>query len=271
MRAKGQPPSMHGDMKLFDSHCHLQDERLAGRLDAVIERACRAGVRRIVCCGSSESDWHRVAELADRYDFIRPAFGLHPWYIAGRSKDWLADLERFLTERPSMTGEIGLDHAIDERNDEEQEAVFAVQMELAARLDRPVTIHCRRAWDRLPVLLKEMKTRPRFMIHSYSGGAELMGPLAELGAFFSFSGSITLNGNRKGIRAAAACPADRLLLETDAPDIPPLLPDGRRAEMSEPASLTLVLKVAAAARGVSDVDLAAQVWENSCRFCDLET
>lgn len=257
-------------MKLFDAHCHLQDDRLSAALDAVITRAGEAGVRRMVCCGSSEGDWSRVAELAGKYDSIHPAFGLHPWYIKERTETWLTQLQHFLTENPSAVGEIGLDHAIEDRDDADQEKVFVAQMDLAARFGRPVTIHCRRAWDRLPALLKTMQNRPRFMIHSYSGGADLLTPLAELGAYFSFSGSITLTHNRKGLKSVAACPADRLLLETDAPDIPPLLPGGQRAELSEPAHLRLVLKAAAAARGVSEVDLAAQVWENSCRFYGFE-
>ena len=255
---------------MIDAHCHLQDPRLADRLDAVMCRAKEAGVKRMVCCGSSESDWPRVGKLAEQYNSIHPAFGLHPWYIRERSKAWLAKIERFLAERPSAVGEIGLDHAIEDRDDTDQESVFVAQMELAAQMGRPVTIHCRRAWDRLPVLLKEMKIRPRFMIHSYSGGVELIAPLTDLGAFFSFSGSITLSNNRKGLKSAAACPADRLLIETDAPDIPPLLPNGTRAEMSEPAHLRLVLKAAAAARSISEVDLAGQVRENSCRFYNLD-
>lgn len=256
---------------MIDTHCHLQDERLADSLNDVMCRAKEAGVKRMVCCGTSEADWPRVRDLARKYEEILPAFGLHPWYIGKRSERWLERLQQFLTEIPAAVGETGLDHAVDDRDDAAQESVFIAQMELAARMGRPVTIHCRRAWDRLPGLLKEMKTRPRFMIHSYSGGAELMAPLTDLGAFFSFSGSITLSNNRKGLKSAAACPADRLLIETDAPDIPPLLPGGARAEMSEPAHLRLVLKAAASARNVSEVDLAGQVWENSCRFYDLES
>ncbi|MGD9874530.1 MAG: TatD family hydrolase [Kiritimatiellia bacterium] len=258
-------------MKLFDAHCHLQDDRLAPKLDDAIQRAQEAGVKHMVCCGTCEGDWPRIKELAQKYNSVFPAFGLHPWFIKERTKDWQENLERFLAETSSAVGEIGLDHAIEDRDDPDQESVFIAQMELAARLNRPATIHCRRAWDRFPVLLKEMRNRPtRFMVHSYSGGTELMHPLAELGAYFSFSGSITLTNNRKGLKSVAACPADRLLLETDAPDIPPLLPDGTRAEMSEPANLPLALRAAAAARGVSEVDLAAQVWENSCRFYGFE-
>lgn len=257
-------------MNLFDAHCHLQDERLAPDFDAVMRRADQAGVRRFLCCGSSETDWPRVAQLADHYPGIVPAFGLHPWYVRERSATWLDTLRRHLSTTASTVGEIGLDHAIEPRNDEEQESVFLAQLDLARQLNRPASIHCRRAWDRLLSLLRNIESLPRgFMIHSYSGGPELVKPLADLGAYFSFSGSITRSGNRRGHRAAREVPADRLLAETDAPDIPPVIHDGHQViepAVNEPANLRHVIAALAEIRGAPPDNIAELTWNNACRL-----
>jgi len=257
-------------MNLFDAHCHLQDERLAPDLDAVMRRAGQADVRRFLCCGSSETDWPRVADLATRYPGVTPAFGLHPWYVRERSPDWLDMLRRHLLTTSSTVGEIGLDHAIEPRNDEEHESVFVAQLDLARRLNRPVSIHCRRAWERLLSVLGSSEPLPRgFMIHSYSGGPELVKPLADLGAYFSFSGSITRSGNRRGHRAAREVPADRLLAETDAPDLPPVIHDGDgviEPAVNEPSNLRFIIAALADLRASSIEELAELTWNNACRL-----
>ena len=257
-------------MNLFDAHCHLQDDRLAADLDAVMLRASQSGVRRFLCCGSSETDWPQVANLATRYPGIIPAFGLHPWYVRERSPDWLDQLGRHLQTTASAIGEIGLDHAIEPRNNEEQESVFVAQLDLARRLNRPASIHCRRAWERLLVILQTSGPLPRgFMIHSYSGGPELVKPLADLGAFFSFSGSITRSGNRRGHRAAREVPPDRLLAETDAPDLPPVIRDGDNViepAVNEPSNLRIVIAALADLRGSPIEKLAELTWTNACRL-----
>ena len=84
-------------MRLFDSHCHLQNEKLLPRIDAVIERAGQAGMHGFCCCGTSESDWPVVTTLASRFKQITPAFGLHPWYAAKRTLDWQNVLRDYLT------------------------------------------------------------------------------------------------------------------------------------------------------------------------------
>lgn len=231
-------------MQLFDAHIHLQDERLKPSLDEVMKKAHDAGIGHWVCCGSAENDWEAVLAIAQKHPGVIPSFGLHPWYVRERSPEWLARLRTFLHSTPSAVGEIGLDHAIEPRNDEEQESIFIAQVQLAKELNRPFSIHCRRAWGRLIPLLTEHVPYPAgFLIHSYSGGPDLVPELAKLGAFFSFSGSITLSGNKKGHRSVRAVPDDRLLIETDAPDIPPHIPDqpDSRGELNVPANLVHVL------------------------------
>lgn len=252
-------------MPLYDAHCHLQDERLAPHLDAAMERAHEAGVAGFMCCGSNEADWPLLPDLARRFPGVQLSFGLHPWYIGNRSNSWLTTLETCLAANPSGVGEIGLDHALDKSTFADQETVFLAQIHLANRLGRPVSIHCRRAWGRLMELLDD-KGWPAagFVIHSYSGSADLIRPLARRGAFFSFSGAITFDQNRRGREAVTLVPLDRLLIETDAPDLPPALPPGEFSlhdttgkAINEPALLANVLEAVAKLRSVSGQALEA--------------
>lgn len=260
-----------GCVEWFDSHNHLQDERLAPHREAVLERASNAGVTGMLCCGSAESDWATVRDLARSLPAVIPAFGLHPWYATDRSPAWLESLRDLLRDPSAGVGEIGLDRALDPATFPAQEEVFLAQVRLAAELHRPVSLHCRRAWGRLMELLDRQGWPPDgVVLHSYSGGAELVTPLVRRGAFFSFSGAITHGANRRGREAIPVIPADRLLIETDAPDIPAALPvdlpvlrgaDGRF--LSEPAHLVHVAAAVAALRGQSPAEVAALTTRNA--------
>jgi TatD DNase family protein len=252
-------------MELFDAHNHIQDERLFKQLDQVMERARAAGVRRMAVKGCCEADWSQVIEIVNRYPDTYIAFGLHPWFIDGHSNRCFQRLADLLTTYPQASvGEIGIDHAVEKRNDAEQERVFLAQLEIARALERPVSIHCRRAWGRLIELLDTFGQLPRGMlIHCFGGSAETALELVRRGAYISFSGSITRPNNRKAGPAMQAVPADRILIETDAPDI---LPHGLDADDNEPAFLPLTLARAAELRGVSKESLAELTCRNAERF-----
>lgn len=236
-------------MKLFDAHNHVQDDRLWPEIDRVMARARTAGVAAMGVKGCGETDWPRVAALAEKYEGVHPSFGLHPWFIAQRSPDWLAVLEKLLIKHPTAgVGEIGIDHAIENRDDADQEAVFLAQLEIARNLERPVSIHCRRAWGRLIELLDDFGDLPRGMlIHCFGGSAEIATELVKRGGYISFSGSITRPNARKAGPAIRAVPDDRILIETDAPDI---LPTSAAGPLNEPANIRFVLEKAAELRGV---------------------
>ena len=238
-------------MYLFDAHCHLQDARLAPHLDDAMRRAAQTGVTGLMCCGTSETDWPLLPGIARRFAGVHLSFGLHPWFVGDRSERWLDSLKTFLAGTPSAVGEIGLDHALDQATFADQETVLLAQIHLANELQRPVTLHCRRAWGRLLELLDE-KGWPAhgFALHSYSGSAELFQPLTRRGAYFSFSGAITFEQNRKGREAVCAAPLERLLIETDAPNLPP-------------AHLTEVLKAVAKIRGIQEQELAEATTKNA--------
>jgi TatD DNase family protein len=265
-------------MDLWDSHAHLQDPELAPHLEAAMRRAEMAGVRHIVCNGTQEADWPLVAQLAKQavatHPTVIPCYGLHPWHVKERSGQWLKSLETALTAGPSGVGEIGLDRWIEPRDEAAQETVFRAQLALARRLNRPVMIHCLRAWDWLMrVLREEPPPAAGMLLHAFGGPLDCIKPLANMGAYFSFAGDV-LNERKLQKRAALLCiPPERLLLETDAPDlIPPelfrvlALTGVRRKQLNEPANLAEILRGVARLLGESPETLAIRVFENGRRF-----
>ena len=252
-------------MTLFDSHCHLQDARCIGGIDAILARAGAAGVAHMLCCGTSESDWQAVATLARRHPQIIPAFGLHPWFIDKRSPDWLAELERMLRLFPSASvGEIGLDHTVGEKNDAAQADIFLAQLDLARTLERPVSIHCRTAWgDMLRILSARCGLPHGGAIHSFSGSPDLIPQLTGLKASLSFSGSIIDDRNRRSRACAAAADEQYLLIETDSPDIPP---PGVELGANEPANVREVARALAEVRGCALDSIAERTSGNALRL-----
>jgi len=253
-------------MIFFDTHVHVQDPALASSLEAVMGRARAAGVRRMLCCGTCEADWGVVADLARRYpDLVLPAFGLHPMAIADRSADWLDILKRLLDEWPGAPiGEIGLDRAIEPRNDEDQESVFRAQLEWSRKSNRPVLVHGRRVTERLQRLLNEGGRHPAgIVLHSFHGPVETLPGYVALNAYFSFSGSVTWPNARRVHAAVRAVPLDRLLLETDAPCIRVASESGGPDSVPEPADIVRVAQAVARLRETPLSEIAEAAWTAS--------
>ena len=252
------------NMKLFDTHAHLQDPRVAGDTDAMMARARSVGVARVLSCGTREEDWGALAGLAGRHPEILPAYGVHPWFIETLSPDWVNALGQRMTDDAAAVGEIGLDFAVDGLDRGKQEAVFLSQLRLAKALKRPVSMHCRKAWGRLVELLKQEGGLPHGgAIHAFSGSVEMVRECLRLGAFFSFSGSITRPANHKAKKAAAAVPDHRLLIETDSPD---MLPAEVPGPLNEPAHVIHVVNTLAAVRETTPDEIAQTTWENAVRL-----
>jgi TatD DNase family protein len=247
----------------------LQDSRLLDRIYDVVHRSKAAGVIRLLCCGTAEDDWAKVLDLARRFPRVTPALGLHPVEAARRSPQWFETLAALLKESGAAVGEIGLDHAAEPRNDKDQEEVFLRQLELARELNRPVSIHCRQAWGRMPdLLLSAGIPKAGAVIHTYSGGPDSVKALTDAGVYLSFSGSLTRPNNRRGCEAVPLVPWDRLLVETDSPDIMPMIGSKwpEKGAVNEPANLLYVVEKMAALRGVTPEEVAERTWQNACRL-----
>ena len=177
-------------MSWIDSHNHLHDVRLAPYRAEIVAAIESDGWASAVVNGTREDDWEAVAGLAREFEWVRPAFGLHPWYVAGRSPDWCERLIGQLDSFPGGSiGEIGLDRWVEGYDLEAQLEVFHAQLVLATERDLPATIHCLHAWGLLwEALSRGPVPRRGLLLHAYGGPAEMVGGFERLGAYFSFSG-----------------------------------------------------------------------------------
>jgi TatD DNase family protein len=254
-------------LRLFDTHCHLQASVLAALGGGLFDRARAAGVRGFCVMSTEPGDWDAVAALADTHPGVLPAFGAHPWYLPeGRPETWLAALETRLTENPhAWVGEIGLDRTAGPPLDV-QERAFAPQLDLAGRLGRPASLHCRRTWDRLGWHLSRRPHREvPVVLHSFGGSVDVARQMLGLNAWFSFSGALTRTRNARLPEVVRFLPRDRVLIETDSPDLLPQ--DLWRADPSrpnEPAHLVEVLRRLAELWGV-DAEAAAAILETNTK------
>jgi TatD DNase family protein len=251
---------------LYDAHNHLQDERLAKRIEAILADFPSLGIQQCVVNGTCENDWPAVQQLAQRFQWVIPAFGLHPWFTKDRSAKWFDALGRYVDETPRATiGEIGLDRWIKDPDVTDQERVFVTQLELAAERNIAVSIHCLKAWGQLQDAL-ETNPRPAcgFLIHSFGGSAEIARSLAKLGAFFSFSGYFAHERKEGQREVFKSIPLNRILVETDAPDMlpPPELIAHPNGDANDPRNLPKIYDFAANLFGLPLDKFAAQVEAN---------
>ena len=261
-------------MRLYDAHNHLQDGRLNRVREDAFAKAVESGVVKMIVNGTQERDWSEVLHLARTHGEIVPSVGLHPWYVAKRSAAWKQTLLTTLDTQHCVIGEIGLDRWINDFDAAQQEEVFVYQLQLAAERNLPVSIHCLQAWGALlEILRREPRPACGFLLHSYGGSSELIEPLAKLGAYFSCSGYFAHEKKAKQREVFRHVPLNRLLIETDAPDmLPPEtlvaqgLIDEDGAPANHPANLQRIYRFVADLRGISVETLAGQMEENFKRL-----
>ena len=258
-------------MRLFDAHCHLQDPRLEPGRTELLAACRRSGIEGWMINSTRQADWEPVAALAAAVPGACASFGLHPWWQKERSPDWASQLEEILKRHPQAgIGETGLDRWMQNPDLADQTAVLATHFELARQLQRPVSLHCLKAWPELRGVFRRQGRLPHgFLLHSYAAPPEMTDFWIAQGAYFSFSPAF-LHPRKTAQRAAfAAVPLDRLLLETDAPDMapPPELeilplhsPNGER--LNHPGNLRLCLEAMANDRQLSEETVARAVQDN---------
>jgi TatD DNase family protein len=261
-------------MRLYDAHNHLQDARLSS-VEAEALRDCRElGLVKMVVNGTEEEDWARVLRLASETREVIPCVGLHPWFVQKRSADWEKRLVECLDAGRCGIGEVGLDRWIEGYDPAEQEEVFVVQLRVAAARNLPVSIHCLKAWGPLlEILGREQRPACGFLLHSYGGSAELIKPLAELGAYFSCSGYFAHERRSKQRAVFQEVPLDRLLIETDAPDMLPPdaliqkpFTDSEGKPANHPANIQRIYAFVAELRGLPVENFAERIEQNFQRL-----
>lgn len=262
------------NLRLYDAHNHLQDDRFGGRQEELLQACRQAGVVRMVVNGACEADWPQVLALAKAHPEVLPSFGYHPWYLPERTPRWRENLIQFLDQAPAAVGEIGLDRWKPGLSYEGQEEVFIAQLRLAAERNLPVSIHCLQAWGRMLEILKaEPRPARGFLLHSYGGPLEMVKSFVGMGAYFSLPGYYAHERKERQRETFRHIPLERLLIETDAPDQMPPPGQGQRLNdlatgqpINHPANLTAVYEFAAGLRGIPLVELAPRVEENFLRL-----
>lgn len=265
-------------MKLFDAHCHLQDPRILDKAPQLIASAIDSGVVRFAVNGVSEQDWPLVKQMSEsHHPHIIPCFGLHPWFVADKTPNWLQTLKQCFESTPSAAvGEIGLDKGKKMGDFADQVHVFTQQLELAKQLKRPASIHCVRAFGDLLEIMKSVGPFPEgFLLHSYLGSAEMVPQFASLGGYFSFSGFLMSMEANKAKKMLKTVPFDRILLETDAPDALPKSPKESQeslrvvegdASLNHPANIHNVLVYVASLLEMDEQQVAEASYENAVRL-----
>ena len=258
---------------MLDAHNHIHSPRLAHWRAAFLEELPALGLRRAVVNGTSETDWPAVKLLAAEVPWVLPSYGLHPWFVNERTPAWRENLVAMLDSN-SAIGEIGLDRWIVGHDIAAQTECFTWQLDLAAERNLPATIHCIRAWGALPEILHTHPVPARgFLLHAYGGPAEMVPGFVALGAYFSFS-PYFLHERKSAQRAIfSQIPADRLLVETDAPDMAPPLPFNRQPlpehdgkPLNHPANIITAYAALAELRRVSIKSLTVLLEENFSRL-----
>jgi TatD DNase family protein len=207
--------------QFFDAHCHLQDARVISP-DAMLIRAAHAGVGLVCTNGTSPEDWPGVLRVAGRFPArVLPGLGLHPWFVQERPAGWGEQLAEGLRNFPAaIVGECGLDYVQADADRSQQRECLAFQFDLARELNRPIVLHACRAWGDLLSMLRDASLPAGFMVHAFGGSVETALELTALGGYLSFGAALARSSVSD---ALGSLPADRLLLESDAPD---MLPEG---------------------------------------------
>lgn len=250
-------------MELIDSHAHLDDEKFAGDRAAVIERARESGVVKIITMGDSLESSARSVALAERFEPVYAAVGIHPEEaqpMTAATDDqlgaWAAQ------EKVVAIGEIGLDYywEKDEEKRALQRAIFVRQLDLARQLRLPVCIHDREAHGDMLKILKTEGRGLRGVLHCYSGSWEMAAELLKGDWYFGIDGPLTYKNAAKLPEIVQRLPAERILVETDSPYLSPMPFRGKR---NEPAHVLYVAKRAAELRGEGLEAFARATRENT--------
>jgi TatD DNase family protein len=249
----------------IDTHCHLDDESFAGRLLEILERARAAGVTRFIVPGVGPSCWDKVMAVAAGNDRIFAAPGVHPMRAMQFSEAALVRLEELAPDAVAI-GEIGLDYSYDVPR-EVQQATFRAQLRLAVRLGLPVLIHCRRAFaDLLTILGEEKVENAGGVMHAFSGSPEIATECLKLGLCIGVAGPLTFENAVRPLEVVRSVPLERLLLETDAPDLAPV---PYRGGPNEPAFLVETACRVAKIKGVSLEEVARTTTATACHLFKL--
>jgi len=216
---------------IFDTHSHYDDERFDEDRELLLHAMHANGVTGIVTCGCDVKSTEFAKQLAEKFNFVYFAAGFHPENLEGVSLDDLKEMERLAGHKKCVAiGEIGLDYHWMSVSKEVQKKFFLAQIELAKKLKLPIIVHDREAHGDTLEILKQ--TKPKGVLHCFSGSAEMAGEIIKLGMYIGLNGVVTFKNARKSLEVAKDIPLNRLVLETDCPYLAPEPHRGKRNDSS---------------------------------------
>jgi TatD DNase family protein len=258
-------------MKLFDSHCHLDDKQYSRNLKGVLKRASIAGVACMLTVGVSHKGSSQAVSLAESNPGVYASVGVHPHYAryCGRATiDYLIKLSE--NAKVKAWGEIGLDFNRMYSPREDQERWFIKQLEVAGKLDLPTIFHERDSQGRFLEILKAQTAKTRKgVVHCFSGNNEELEQYLDLGLSIGITGIITMEHRGETLRKMVMdIPVDRIVIETDAPYLTPV-PEKNYSRRNEPAFVKSVLHRLAEVRQQDPEELAEVIWRNTCSLYEI--
>ena len=250
---------MH-DLKLIDSHCHLDFPVFDTDRDQVLQRALEQNISDIVIPGTQSLYWRRIKDICDTNKHLHACYGLHPYWADIHQEQDIEALNDFIdVNKPVAIGECGLDFRKQQADKKIQLHFLEAQFEIACNRNLPVVVHAVNATETIIQTIKNFKGL-HGMIHSYSGSSEQAKQLIALNFLISISGSITFDNTKKIKQVVKEIPLRSLLIETDAPDQADQNNVGKR---NEPAYLINTVKAIAELKQTTINNIAEQTTANA--------
>ncbi|MFC1759706.1 TatD family hydrolase [Planctomycetota bacterium] len=255
---------------LFDTHAHLDDEQFDDIRAEVIGNAVSAGVRNIVCVGTTACSSEKCLRIAEQFPIVHAAVGIQPNYCAdAKADDWDRVIKLADSDRAVAIGETGLDRYWDHCPFDLQQDYFDRHIRLSQETGQPFIVHMRDCMEDILIMLRDARERGPLhgVMHSYTGDESNAAECVELGMHISFAGMVTFKKSDELRTVASSVPSDRILIETDAPYLSPHPKRGVRP--NEPALICHIAECLAAARNVPLEEFSQQTHDNALRFFRL--
>ncbi len=245
----------------IDTHCHLDAEEFGNTQADVVCNAHEVGVHLIFVPAVARANFDSVRSLCEQYPSCAPAYGIHPMYTDTAMPDDLLVLRDYLQQhRPIAVGEIGMDFFINHYDQARQEFFFVEQLKLAREFDLPVLLHIRKATDTILKNLRQHRVKGG-IAHAFNGSRQQADEFIKLGFKLGFGGAMTYSRATKLRELAATLPLESIVLETDAPDIPPDFL--KRGVPNEPKYLPHIAQTLADLRGMTLEEVALATSQNA--------
>lgn len=254
--------------RFIDTHCHFDFPVFYHDLENSLALAQLAQVKKIIIPAVAQWNWDAVTELSRYNNALYCALGLHPLYIEAHTEQHLLELKTRLKTTPRCVaiGEMGLDNSMTNPHPEKQQQFLIAQLKLAIEFDLPVILHSRKTHDNLSAILRRYSVPRKGVIHGFSGSLQQAERFVQQGYFIGVGGTITYPRAQKTRRAIASLPLERLLLETDAPDMPV---SGFQGEPNRPERILAVFSSLCELRQESAEVIANQLYLNSLQLFQL--